>query len=187
MTVREQRLFYNAQVGDRRARNELLEMHVSVIDCALRKYNLDEYQRQDAVQNGVFSLVKAIEKFDATRGDFKSFASIIIRRDFLNSMRPTQHDYEIWSLDWIEEDDENDTRIDQLADLSIEREFESVIHRDQVDRYLAVLTDRERDIIVRSFGIDGISQTERQIAEDLNISRSTVNSTITTALEKMRR
>jgi len=78
---------------------------------------------------------------------------------------------------------------DQLADPRADDEFERVSRRAApkgVPALLALLSDRERLVVSRHFGLDGESRTLRGIAADLGVSAERVRQIEERALEVLR-
>ena len=68
MSSDEQRdLCARAQAGDIRARNRLVEINLPYVRARAKKLCRDIAMREDAVQDGVLGIVRAIEKFDLTK------------------------------------------------------------------------------------------------------------------------
>jgi len=78
---------------------------------------------------------------------------------------------------------------DLLADPQAEDEFERVSRRtaaEGVPALLALLSDRERLVVSRRFGLDGEARTLRDIAADLSLSAERVRQIEERALERLR-
>jgi len=78
---------------------------------------------------------------------------------------------------------------DQLADPRADDEFERVSRRaapNGVPALLALLSDRERLVVSRHFGLDGKARTLRDIAGDLGVSAERVRQIEERALETLR-
>ena len=57
-----------------------------------------------------------------------------------------------------------------------------------LNKYLEILTEREKDIIIKRYGLDGNAEiTQKEIAKKLGISRSYVSRIEKRALTKMLR
>jgi RNA polymerase sigma factor (sigma-70 family) len=78
---------------------------------------------------------------------------------------------------------------DMLTDPRAEEEFERVARHSApmgVPALLALLTDRERFVVSRRFGLDGEARTLRDIAADLGVSAERVRQIEERALERLR-
>ena len=78
----EQRLVRAAQDGDRRAREELVEAFLPLIATAARVYRgSPTITRVELIQEGVVGLLRALERYDPTRGvPFWAYASWWVRQ-----------------------------------------------------------------------------------------------------------
>lgn len=62
-------LIQKAQAGDVNSRNIVVERNIGlVLRIAGKQYIKDAYDREDYFQEGVFGLIRAVEKFDVSRG-----------------------------------------------------------------------------------------------------------------------
>jgi len=71
---------------------------------------------------------------------------------------------------------------DQHTSRAASRAYDTVDHRDSIVHELAGLSDRERSIVVLRYYLD---LSERQVAEELDISVGTVKSTCSRALSRL--
>jgi RNA polymerase sigma factor (sigma-70 family) len=86
----EQRLALLAREGDRGARNRMVEANVALVAHIARRLRPagSTVPQADLVQEGVLGLMKAIERFDPTRGHrFSTYASWWIRGAVLQALR----------------------------------------------------------------------------------------------------
>jgi RNA polymerase sigma-B factor len=101
-TIRELALRYRA-TGDRKARNDLVELHVDIADFYARKYTRRNAAVDDLRQVGLLAMVRAVDRYDPDRGiEFSTFASRTIEgemkrylRDHSHSIRPPRSAQEL--------------------------------------------------------------------------------------------
>lgn len=73
-------LIEKAQAGDINARNQIVTDHIGFIRHVVGRMGIDGHQRDDAVQVGVFAVIRAIAKFDFSQGtEFTTYAGVWIR------------------------------------------------------------------------------------------------------------
>lgn len=67
-------LIIKAKNGDMKAKEELLRLYRPLIASSVKKYNVNKQAREDLQQEAAYAFLKAIDKYDATKGKFGSFA-----------------------------------------------------------------------------------------------------------------
>jgi RNA polymerase primary sigma factor len=139
----------------------------------------------ELVSDGNMSLIRAVEKFDYSRGfKFSTYASWAIMKNFARSIpeEKSRRDRYVTGHDEMFED---------AADHRTgEHEYESDHRRNQeaVQGMLGRLNDRERQILVSRYGIGGASeQTLEQLGKVLGITKERVRQIESRAQEKLRK
>jgi RNA polymerase sporulation-specific sigma factor len=82
------------------------------------------------------------------------------------------------------------TLMDIMAsDMDVAEDVDTKLRLDVLAEYIdEVLTDREKEIIIRRYGLNGKKVlTQRELADSLNISRSYISRIEKKALEKLRK
>ena len=135
----------------------------------------------DLISEANLTLVRAVEKFDFTRGTrFSTYSTWCIVKRFARVV--PEENYVIGTFVTGVEEVIQVQPDKAVSDL--ERK-ESLAHiRSELDKVMAHLTDREREILVRRFGLVGPPQTLEQIGEYLGITRERVRQLETRALRK---
>lgn len=138
----------------------------------------------ELVSDGNMSLIRAVEKFDFSRGfKFSTYASWAIMKNFARSIPEEIHRRDRFVTG-------HDEMFDAAADhRSDEYETESDHRRNQetVQGMLGRLNDRERQILIRRYGIGGTSeQTLEQLGRELGITKERVRQIESRAQEKLR-
>ncbi len=87
----ESRLYRLAQAGDLTAREELVRRHVNLIWHIVHRFQGRGYDPEDLFQVGAIGLLKAIDRFDVSRGlKFSTYAVPLIMGEIRRHMRDDQ-------------------------------------------------------------------------------------------------
>lgn len=192
----EKKYLLLASQGDTEARNILIEKNLRLVAHIAKKYSQNtSADTEDLISVGTIGLIKAIDSFDDSKKiRLATYASRCIQNEILMLMRSNKHrPSEISLQDPIGTDSEGNT----ISLLNIIESDDSDI-TDQVHQktraqklYSAIdlcLTDREKEILKRRFGLGGCDEeTQREIAKQLNISRSYVSRIEKKATDKLRK
>ena len=195
LTPEEEEYYLNQRAqGDKGAREKLIEHNLRLVAHIVKKYQNQSDDKEDLISIGTIGLIKAIDSFSPDKGTkLATYAARCIDNEILMLFRSTKkmrndvslydpigfdkEGNEICLIDVVkdEEKDINDVIIQQLA---IEK----------IDKNLDALTERERDIIIRRFGLGNHEEeTQQEIAKSYNISRSYVSRIEKRALMKLYR
>ena len=176
---------YLAQAEEIKRR--IIEANLRLVVSVARKHTAGGASLLDLVGEGNISLMRAVEKFDYTRGfRFATFASWIIAKDFARKV-PAQ-------TGWLDKATtaslasiHRDLRAEDAADFAaMER-----AHRSLTQVIENNLTEREQYIILNRFGLVGSpikkeTKTLKQIGEELGFSKERIRQIELIALQKLR-
>lgn len=195
LTPEEEEYYLNQMAqGDKEAREKLIEHNLRLVAHIVKKYQNQTDDKEDLISIGTIGLIKAIDSFSPDKGTkLATYAARCIDNEILMLFRSTKkmrndvslydpigfdkEGNEIRLIDVVrdEEKDLNDVIIQQLAIEKIEKNLNS-------------LTLRERDIIIRRFGLQNHEEeTQQEIARSYGISRSYVSRIEKRALMKLYR
>lgn len=195
LSAKEERIcIEKMEKGDLDARNKLIEHNLRLVVHIAKKYSLGMRDNEDLISLGTIGLIKGINSFDASKGTrLATYAARCIENEILMLMRANKKtNGEVSLNDPIGTDKEGNQIL--LMDI-IGDDEEDVIReidkREQIKKLYrnidTLLDEREREIIKLRYGlIDGNSQTQSEIAQILNISRSYVSRIEKKAIEKLR-
>ena len=191
-----QETFYLRQYqnGDMHARDILIERNLRLVAHIVKKYMNSGKETDEMISVGIVGLVKAVNTYNFEKGSrLATYAARCIDNELLMLMRGDRKlSREVSLYDPIGTDKEGN----EITLLSIlEHEDEDII--DQLDKKQSlrklskilskVLTPREYFVVIRRYGLYGHHETtQRELAEQLNISRSYVSRIEKKALEKLR-
>jgi RNA polymerase primary sigma factor/RNA polymerase sigma factor len=173
---------YDAAV---KIKNRIVQSNLRlVVSIAKRHVNSAEDFFQ-LVSDGNMSLIRAVEKFDYTRGNkFSTYASWAIMKNFARTIpgefrqkdrfRPTSEELFLAHAD---------QRTDRLM---LENEQER--RAEQVNRILESLDDREKKIVVSRFGLDYSQepQTLKEVGAKLGVTKERIRQIEARAINKLR-
>ena len=182
------------QNGDMHARDILIERNLRLVAHIVKKYMNSGKETDEMISVGIIGLVKAVNTYNFEKGSrLATYAARCIDNELLMLMRGDRKlSREVSLYDPIGTDKEGN----ENTLLSIlEHEDEDII--DQLDKKQSlrklskilskVLTPREYFVVIRRYGLYGHHETtQRELAEQLNISRSYVSRIEKKALEKLR-
>ena len=182
------------QNGDMHARDILIERNLRLVAHIVKKYMNSGKETDEMISVGIVGLVKAVNTYNFEKGSrLATYAARCIDNELLMLMRgdrklsrevslydpigTDKEGNEITLLSILEHEDED--IIDQLDKKQSLRELSNILSK--------VLTPREYFVVIRRYGLYGHHETtQRELAEQLNISRSYVSRIEKKALEKLR-
>lgn len=190
---KEAEYFSLAAKGDEKAREELIVHNLRLVSHIVRKYYASSPSQEDLISIGTIGLVKAVDSFNCQNGArFATYAAKCIQNEILMHFRARKklaNEVSINETIDVDRDGNPLTYIDVIGcDECISEEIERKIKIEKALKYVsAVLTERERQIIIMRYGLYGRrALTQKETADKLNISRSYVSRIEKGALEKLR-
>ncbi len=192
-TEEEHECFLRAETGDEEARQKLILHNLRLVSHIVRKYYSTARNPDDLVSIGTIGLVKAVDTFNVHNGArFATYAAKCIQNEILMHFRSQKKlTSEVSINDTIDVDRDGNplTYIDVIcSDEDIAEEIDRKLLTDKMLHMLdTVLTSRERQIVMMRYGLCGIqARTQREIAAELQISRSYVSRIEKSALQKLK-
>ena len=139
----------------------------------------------ERVSDGNYGLIRAVERFDYSRGNkFSTYATWAIRNQFARAISRGKNRRQPRCL--LGHDEAFQAAVDPHPD-DLEQSDVEEKRQEVVARLLARLGDRERRIIASRFGIGGAGErTLKQIGTELGITKERVRQIEARAQEKLR-
>lgn len=194
-TIEEKKLLSRLKGGDMEARNILVERNMRLVAHIAKKYHSCDKDFDDIISIGTIGLIKAINTFDSSKGNrLVTYASKCIENEILMYFRSekkksrevslyeplgTDKDGNSISLLDIIECDSKDMLTEYAANEQLFWLFKNIEK---------LLTPFEYNIIKKRYGLFGEKETtQREIADELGISRSYVSRIEKKCLEKLKK
>ena len=176
------------QVGDRSARELLIEKNLRLVAYIVKKYNTSDRELEDLISIGTIGLIKGVDSFDGSKNiRLATYCARCIENEILMNIRTEKKtSRNVYLYDSIGSDKEGNEI--NLIDV-IEYEDEDIVEKiTQDERIKRLLSGREQDIIRKRYGIGGFKiKTQREIAAEYGISRSYISRIEKSALLKLRK
>lgn len=178
----EEELLKLSEVGNKYAKNKLIEHNLRLVAHVIKKYNTPQILQEDLISIGTIGLIKAIDSFKSDKGTrLATYAARCIENEILmyfRAQKKTSQDISISEPIDIDGEGNPLTLIDVLAtDDTILDEIYLSSMSSKLHRFINEIEDkREKQIIILRYGLnDQKPLTQREVARKLNISRSYVS------------
>jgi RNA polymerase sporulation-specific sigma factor len=178
--------------GCKKARNTLIEHNLRLVAHIVKKFENTSVDNEDLISIGTVGLIKAVESYSQGKGTkLATYAARCIENEilmYLRALKKTQKDVSLH--DPIGSDKEgNEITLLEVLQADVEDMVTKIqldIEKQKVLKFIDVLDDREKEVVVGRFGLGGLKEkTQREIAKDLGISRSYVSRIEKRALMKL--
>lgn len=184
----------NNNSTDPEAEEMLTKHNLRLVAHITKKYKSSYSDPDDLISIGSIGLIKAVRTFDPDKAkQFSSYASRCIENEILMVLRHEKKMMNEVSMETsLGSDAEGneltiaDTLYDERTDLeqliSNKTTYKKVVRA--IEKHL---TPREKEIIVRRYGLNGNApETQRTVASSLNISRSYISRIESISIEKIK-
>lgn len=180
--------------GEQHAKDVLIERNLRLVAHIVKKYSKGDGISEDLLSIGTIGLIKAVNSFNDAKGiRLGTYASRCIENEILMHLRSEKKkSREVSLYEPIGTDKEGNAihllEIIESEDIDIVAAYDTAEKVKWLCRQFSkVLDEREQEIIIKRYGLaDGNEITQRELAEELNISRSYVSRIEKRALEKLK-
>lgn len=167
-------------------RGQLVRSNLRLVSSIARRFSLSQQDVDEFSSEGSMILLGAIDRFDYSRRfRFSTYATHSIQRHFFRAWKTRQRRRQRFPCAMAEMLAEVPASVEELPICS---DPQQVVH-DLMDQAAGLLEGREYQILLRRFGLEGSSgesQTLREIAAALGVSKERVRQLQLKALEKLR-
>lgn len=190
----EEEYIKKANLGDMDARNKLIEHNLRLVAHIVKKYDTGSNNTDDLISIGTIGLIKGVDSYSFKhKTRLTTYCARCIENEILMHFRSNKKNSKNISIDEPIGFDKEGNAITFLDILKTPNpDFALDIHTKDnlklLKKYFSVLNDREKDIIIKRYGLDGNDEvTQKEIAREMGISRSYVSRIEKRALTKMLR
>lgn len=168
--------------GDKESRNKLIEHNLRLVAHIVKKFESRFNDTDDLISIGTIGLIKGIDSYSSKRKTkITTYAARCIENEILMYFRSNKKNQGNISLnDSIGFDKEgNEINLievlkDNTIDIADQLHTKNNIHL--LSQYINLLTPREKEIIIKRYGLNNKKEkTQKEIAKEMQISRSYVS------------
>ena len=180
-------------ISKTQAKEILIKHNLRLVAHVVKKYN-GAAEADDLLSCGTIGLIKAINTFKTDRGtQISTYAARCIENEILMFLRVNKKHQNVSSLNesWSGEGDGDEICLVDIVTDDAPNTFELAQHNLLMDKLIAEmkrrLDDREYKIIALRYGIENnIALPQREVAKNMNISRSYISRIEKHAIEIIR-
>ncbi len=169
-------------MGDKGARSLLIEHNLRLVAHIVKKFETNEHDIDDLIGIGTIGLIKGIDTYSlGKKVKLTTYVAKCIENEILMYFRADKKNSKNISIyDGISYDKEgNEITILDILKTQEPDFIEEIYKNDNIGflrEYMRVLTDREREILIKRYGLNGEDEvTQKEIAKEMGISRSYVS------------
>ena len=179
---------------DKDARDKLIEHNLRLVAHVVKKYETTRNDVDDLISIGIIGLIKGIDSYSYKHNTrLATYCARCIDNEILMYFRNDKKNNKNISIDEKVGFDKDGNEITFMEILKAPKpDFIEDIHIQNniklLSKYINILSEREKSIIIKRYGLNNTDElTQKEIAKELNISRSYVSRIEKRALTKLLR
>ena len=195
LSASEERKYLNEMKnGSKEAKDKLIEHNLRLVAHIIKKYYSNYSEQDDLISIGSIGLIKGINSFNCEKGTrLATYAAKCIENEILMYFRSSKKSSQDISLNEPIESDSDGNPI-TLMDVmfcedTISDDIDFKIKSEKLKTFIEKLDNKkEKEIIIKRYGLDDSKpMTQREIANNLGISRSYVSRIEKRVINKLRK
>lgn len=178
----EQQLLQRLDQGDEAAKQKLIEHNLRLVVYIARRFENTGINLEDLISIGTIGLIKAVGTFKTDKNiKLATYSSRCIENEILMYIRKISGQKAEVSLDEpINTDwDGNELRLSDVLGTegdTVMRPMEESVEHELLLQALGKLSEREREIVVLRYGLEGKKEkTQKEVADLMGISQSYIS------------
>ena len=191
-TEEEEKYINLLEQKDKDARNKLIEHNLRLVAHIVKKFDQGSFDQDDLISIGTIGLIKGVDSYNKDKNiKLTTYVAKCIENEILMFYRSSKKYQNTVSLNdsiGYDKDGNKITLIDVLKDDRKSLDDEVYLRENiaLVSKYLAKLNKREKEIIVKRYGLNNRKEmTQKDIAKELKIYRSYVSRIEKRAISKI--
>ena len=195
LSEQEEEYYINElEKGSIEARNKLIEHNLRLVAHIVKKFEKNNNDTDDLISIGTIGLIKGIDSFKKEKNiKITTYCARCIENEILmyfRSIKKSNNNISLNDYIGLDKDGNEISLLDILPDnnIPLEEKIDKDINIELLLDYINLLNKREKEIIIKRYGLyNNKSYTQKEIADNLNISRSYVSRIEKRALTKLLR
>lgn len=190
---------------NKKKQDKLVTDNMGLVVAIAKRFRDNGLEMDDLVSEGYVGLMKAAGNYDATKGGFAAFATPIIEKSMEHALQQqalvkpvisqktvagSRQKGKSLSMDAPIGGRENVNLMSFMADTSVPEAdymlYQNVVN-DQLTAAMETLPDREREVMMRFYGVGTTKITLAEIASEMGLKRERVRQIRDKALRKVRK
>lgn len=178
----EQQVFTGLENGEKWARDKMIVHNLRLVIYIAKKFESSAVSVEDLTSIGSLGLIKAVNSFKPSKNiKFATYASRCVENEILMFLRKQSNKNTDISIDdalSVDSDGNELNLIDVLYtdEYEVSKNIEQESEKKILWQSVYSLPERERNIILMRFGLDGISEkTQKEVADEIGISQSYIS------------